>query len=192
MEKSMQNMEDQQIIGLYFDRNEQAITATKTKYGRLLISISMRILHSMEDADECENDTYMRTWNAIPPQIPDVFSAFLSKIVRNLSLDRYDQMTADKRGGGETAVILDELEECVADEYAKVPGEESGLKECLNAFLETENTDARKIFVRRYFFGYSVKEIAERYDITESKTKMSLMRSRNRLKEYLEKEGVTV
>ena len=185
-------MEDSAILDLYFARSEDAIRETAAKYGRMLMSVSMRILRSKEDADECVSDTYMKTWNSIPPTRPNVFSAFLTKITRNVSLDKYDAMHADKRGAGEIAAVLDELEECIADSRIPVPGEGMELREILNSFLEKEKPEARKIFVRRYFFGSEVKEIAEIYGIGESKVKMSLARSRERLKACLEEEGVTV
>ncbi|SHI52995.1 RNA polymerase sigma-70 factor, ECF subfamily [Butyrivibrio fibrisolvens DSM 3071] len=185
-------MEDSTIIELYFDRNEDAIVQTKNKYGRMLSSISMRILHSLEDADECENDTYLKTWNVIPPQRPDIFSAFLSRIVRNLSLDRYDMMHADKRGNAQVGVLLDELAEVIADDKAGDSDSARELSEILNRFLSEQKELTRKMFIRRYYFGYSVAEIAEKYDLTESNVKMTLLRVRNKLKDYLEKEGVTV
>ena len=185
-------MEDSTIIELYFDRNEDAIVQTKNKYGRMLNSISMRILHSLEDADECENDTYLKTWNVIPPQRPDIFSAFLSRIVRNLSLDRYDMMHADKRGNAQVGVLLDELAEVIADDKARDSDSARELSEILNAFLSEQKELTRKMFIRRYYFGYSVAEIAKKYDLTESNVKMTLLRVRNKLKDYLEKEGVTV
>lgn len=185
-------MEDSAIIDLYFARSESAISETQTKYGRMLMSVSMRILRNTEDADEAVSDTYMKTWNSIPPTRPNVFSAFLTKIVRNVSLDKLDSMNAAKRGAGEIPAVLDELEECIADSRIPVPGEGMELREILNSFLEKEKPEARKIFVRRYFFGSEVKEIAEIYGIGESKVKMSLARSRERLKACLEEEGVTV
>jgi RNA polymerase sigma-70 factor (ECF subfamily) len=156
------------------------------------MSVSMRILRNTEDADEAVSDTYMKTWNSIPPTRPNVLSAFLTKIVRNVSLDKLDSMNAAKRGAGEIPAVLDELEECIADSRIPVPGEGMELREILNSFLEKEKPEARKIFVRRYFFGSEVKEIAEIYGIGESKVKMSLARSRERLKACLEEEGVTV
>lgn len=185
-------MEDSAIIDLYFARSESAISETQTKYGRMLMSVSMRILRNTEDADEAVNDTYMKTWNSIPPTRPNIFSAFLTRIVRNVSLDKLDSANAAKRGAGEIPAVLDELEECIADSRIPVPGEGMELKEILNAFLEKEKPEARKIFVRRYFFGSDIKEIAEIYGIGESKVKMSLARSRERLKACLEEEGVTV
>ncbi|WP_296836079.1 RNA polymerase sigma factor [Butyrivibrio sp.] len=185
-------MEDSAIIDLYFARNEDAIVNTKAKYGRLLQSISMRILHSVEDADECENDTYLKTWNAIPPQRPDVLSAFLSRIVRNLSLDRYDMMHADKRGNAQVGVLLDELAEVIADDKAKNTEESRELGQILNNFLSEQKELNRKMFIRRYYFGYSIAEIADKYELSESNVKMTLLRIRGKLKDYLEKEGVTI
>lgn len=190
--KEGSDVEDSAIIDLYFARSESAISETQTKYGRMLMSVSMRILRNTEDADEAVNDTYMKTWNSIPPTRPNIFSAFLTKIVRNVSLDKLDSANAAKRGAGEIPAVLDELEECIADSRIPMPGEGMELKEILNAFLEKEKPEARKIFVRRYFFGSDIKEIAEIYGIGESKVKMSLARSRERLKACLEEEGVTV
>ena len=126
-------MEDRQIIDMYFQRLEDAIVETKNKYGRLLVSVAMGILKNMEDALECENDTYMKAWNSIPPQKPNILSAFLSKITRNISLDRYDAMHAEKRGGGEILLLLDELAETLGDESDI---KDSDITYCLNRFLE--------------------------------------------------------
>lgn len=186
-------MEDSAIIELYFQRSDRAVTETQGKYGRMLRSISFNIVKSMSDAEECENDTYMKTWNSIPPKRPDVFSAFLAKIVRNLSLDRYDELHAAKRGGGEIPALLDELAECLPDEAEPFAGVENReLAAEINAFLEKLKPDARNIFLRRYWFGDSVQEIAEQTGFGTSKIKMSLLRSRNELKAILEKEGYAV
>ena len=185
-------MDDQLIIDMYFERNEQAITCTADKYGRLLRSVAFGILKSHEDSEECENDTYMKTWSIIPPTRPNIFSAFLVKITRNLSLDRYDQMHAAKRGAGEVPMVLDELVECIPDESASSTDDGSNdeeLKRILDKFLATLPSDARKIFMRRYFFGDSVNEIADKFGFGKSKVKMSLSRSRDSLKSLLESEG---
>jgi|APHig6443717497_1056834.scaffolds.fasta_scaffold27409_2 RNA polymerase sigma factor (sigma-70 family) len=183
-------MEDQVIINLYFDRSENAIAETKTKYGRMLRGIALGILKSMSDAEECENDTYMKTWDSIPPTRPNVFLAFLSKIIRNLSLDRYDYIHAEKRGSGEILLLLDELSECIPDRNNTTEhAEEEELKEIINVFLDSLKADARNIFMRRYWFGDSVQEIAFYSGFGISKIKMSLMRSRKELKAVLEKEG---
>ena len=184
-------MDDRAIVALYWKRAETAILETKKQYGRLLLSISRGILRNEEDAEECENDTYLKAWNTIPPKRPDKLSAFLAKIVRNLSLDRYDAMHAEKRGGGEVPLLLDELAEVIADETA-FPTDTEGLSEVLNAFLVRLKPDARTIFLRRYWFGHSVQEISARSGFGESKIKMSLLRTRQSLQEALEKEGYRV
>ena len=181
-------MEDRAIVALYWKRAETAILETKKQYGRLLLSISRGILRNEEDAEECENDTYLRAWDTIPPKRPEKLSAFLAKITRNLSLDRYDAKHAEKRGGGEVPLLLDELAEVIADETA-FPTDTEGLSEVLNAFLGRLKPDARTIFLRRYWFGDSVQEISARSGFGESKIKMSLLRTRQSLQEALEKEG---
>ncbi len=188
-------MEDNQIVDLYFKRDEQAITVTRDKYGRLLRSVSYGILKSHEDSEECENDTYLKAWNVMPPQRPSILSAFLSKITRNLALDRYDKMHAAKRGGGEVPLIIDELQECIADMSAASSDDETEgtlLKAIIDEFLDGLAEDSRKIFMRRYFFGDSVNEIADRFGFGKSKVKMSLQRAREGLKDKLNKEGYYV
>ncbi len=183
-------MEDVRIIELYWARSQEAIVQTKTKYGRLIFSIAMRILRISEDAYECENDTYLRAWDSMPPQRPDNLSAYLGRITRNLSLDRYEREHAQKRGGSSVPLILDELEECIPS------GPDGGLplemRDLLNRFLEGQTERARILFVRRYWFGDSVKEIAAQYGLGESLVKMTLLRTRNALKALLEKEGVSI
>ena len=186
-------MEDNQIIQLYFDRSEEAISQTAVKYGRYCHTIAYNILHNFEDSEECVNDTYWKTWGSIPPRKPKKLAAFLGKITRNLSLDVYRHYSADKRGGGEMSIALDELGECVSswcsmDDYA----DEMLLVDTLNRFLASLSAENRKIFMRRYWYVSSVKEIADDYGITESKVKMSLPRSRNQLKAVLEKEGIAL
>ena len=186
-------MEDELIIEMFFKREEGAIAETKTKYGHRLCRIAFGILRSRQDAEECEADTYMKTWNVIPPAKPQIFPAFLSKITRNLSLDRYDELHAKSRGGGEIPVLLDELEECVPDRWSAGDYvDETELKEQLNIFLSGLKPDARVIFMRRYWFGDKIPEISSRYGYGSGKIKMSLMRSRKELKERLEKEGYTI
>ena len=186
-------MEDNQIIRLYFDRSEEAISQTAAKYGKYCHTIAYNILHNFEDSEECVNDTYWKAWNIIPPRRPRRLAAFLGRITRNLSLDKYRYYTADKRNGGELAVALEELGDCISfigsmDDHT----EEIVLVEVLNSFLASLSAEHRKIFMRRYWYVSSVKEIADDYDITESKVKMSLLRSRNQLKAALEKEGIAL
>ena len=183
-------MEDVRIIELFWERSQEAIAQTKTKYGRLIYSICIKILRVAEDAAECENDTYLKAWDSIPPQRPDHLSAYLGKIARNLSLDRYEREHAQKRGGSQVPLILDELEECIPS--APDGGLPLELRDLLNRFLEGQTERARLLFVRRYFFGDSVKEIAQNYDLGESLVKMTLLRSRNALRALLEQEGVSI
>lgn len=186
-------MDDNKIIQLYFDRSEEAISQTAVKYGKYCHTIAYNILRSFEDSEECVNDTYWKAWSIIPPRRPKKFPAFLGKITRNLSLDKYRHYTADKRGGGEVTIALDELSTCVSscamerDEYDEIT-----LVDTLNRFLESLSSENRKIFMRRYWYVSSVREIAEDFGLTESKVKMSLFRSRNQLKELLEQEGVAL
>ncbi|MEE8836627.1 MAG: sigma-70 family RNA polymerase sigma factor [Eubacteriales bacterium] len=182
-------MDDQSIIHLYWIRSESAIQETRIRYGKLLRSVAYGILKSHEDAEECENDTYLKTWNQIPPTKPDIFSAFLSRITRNLSLDRYDAMHTARRGNGEVPLLLDELAECIPagdDVWDSVFRDE--LAKILNSFLRELKPEARNIFMRRYWFGDSVHEIARAGGFSDSKVKMTLLRSRERLKKILEDE----
>ena len=175
-------MQDETIISLYFKRAEEAITATKDKYGRLLVSIAYGILKNTADAEECENDTYLKTWASIPPKKPAFLRAFLAK-----ALDAYEAKQAQKRGGGEIPVILDELAEILLDKATF--SETSDLAEGLNAFLADLKPEASYLFMRRYWFGDSLQELAERSGYGLSKIKMSLSRSKKQLGEKLEKEG---
>lgn len=185
-------MEDSRIIDLYFERSEEAITRTAEKYGRLCHSIALRIVGSYEDAQECENDTYVAAWNAMPPTRPHILSAFLSRISRNIALNRYEYNKAGKRNS-QFDLVLDELEECLASSYSVedtyIAGEVAGM---INAFLEKMKTETRVMFVRRYYYADSVKEIAERLAVSESKVKTTLFRVRQELKDYLEAQGVQV
>jgi RNA polymerase sigma-70 factor (ECF subfamily) len=186
-------MDDKQIVDLYFERCESALTETANKYGRYCHYIAFNILHSEEDAEECVNDTYLKAWNCIPPHKPDMLSAFLGKITRNLSLNLYEKYSTQKRGLGQTALTLSELEECLPSSCdVELTADEDILIDALNRFLSTIPSAARKMFIRRYWYLSPVKEIADGYGISESKVKMTLFRTRKSLKQYLEKEGVTI
>lgn len=186
-------MEDSRIIELYWQRSEQAIFETEQKYGKYCNSISYRILKNREDAKECVNDTWLCAWKHMPPQRPALFSAFLAKITRNLSLNRYEKENAAKRGGGEVALVLDELEECVPA-YAGVEDsvDLKQLTALLNDFLKTLDKENCQLFVLRYWYLYPVKELAARAGMGQSKVKMRLMRMRDELREILEQEGYRV
>lgn len=186
-------MDDKQILDLYWARSENAISETASKYGRYCHYIAHNILHNDEDSEECVNDTYLKAWETIPPKRPEQLATFLGKITRNLSLDRYRHSTTKKRGCGQVSLVLDELQECVpAAGSVEQVIDDLVLQETLNRFLSYLPTETRKIFMRRYWYLCSIKEIAADFGISESKTKMLLLRSRNQLKKLLEKEGIAL
>ena len=179
-------MDDEKIIALYFERNEQAISETSCKYGALCRSLACRILGNTQDAEECCNDVWLKVWNAIPPEHPLHFAAYLTTLVRNTALHIYERIHAEKRGGTQTAAVLDELAECLpAPDNVEEAVSEAETGEMLRAFLKTVSQDARDIFILRYVYMMPVKMIAERLGISQSKVKVSLHRTRNALKEKL-------
>lgn len=183
-------VDDLQIIELYFARDEQAIRETDTKYGKLCLRIAINILNDHEDSEECVNDTYLKTWNTIPPTRPNNFTAFLCRITRNLSLTRLDFNTAMKRATN-AVVSFAELDELVSVEATPQGDMDAAeLGRLISDFLRRENPDARNVFIRKYWFFDSVSDIAARYSFSESKVKSILFHMRNKLKSYLEKEGV--
>lgn len=183
-------MGDQQIVDLYWARAENAISETAHKYGRYCHYIAYNILHNDEDSEECVNDTYLKAWNVIPPQRPNKLSTFLGKITRNFALDRYKYNSREKRGGGQMPLVIDELAECVSTtDTANHIIDDMVLVDCFNRFLATLPAETRKIFMRRYWYFSSIKEIANDFSISESNVKMTLFRVRNKLKQLLEKEG---
>ena len=182
-------MDDAKIVQMYFDRDEQAVPATAEKYGNYCTSIAKNILGNHEDAEECVNDTYLNTWNAIPPHRPQMLSTFLGKIVRNLAFNRYKHNTADKRGGGEIAAVLDELAGCVSGNDVEQAYEYKELVVAINDFLRTLPTEQRNIFVCRYWYTDSISDIAARYNMTHSAVSMRLNRLRTKLHNYLFERG---
>lgn len=186
-------MDDKQIVDLYWERSETAISETEQKYGKYCRYIAFNILQNDEDSEECVNDTYLRAWNSMPPHRPSVLKTFLGKITRNLSLDRYKMLKADKRSGGQMPLVLEELQECLpaSDNTANII-EEITITDILNRFLSSLPLEQRKMFMQRYWYFGSIKEIAAEYGISESKVKMSLLRSRNKLKTMLEKDGIFI
>ena len=185
--------DDRQIIELYNERSETAISETADKYGKYCYYIAYHILYNEQDSEECVNDTYLRAWEAIPPQYPNKLSAFLGKITRNLALNRYRYYMREKRGAGQTSIVLDELQECVpASDSTEQEVEEILLVEVLNRFLHELPIEKRMMFLRRYWYMSSIQEIAQDYEISEGKVKMSLLRIRNKLKQTLEKEGIVL
>ena len=183
-------MEDSQIIELYWQKNADAISETANKYGAYCFMIAQNILHNIEDSEECVNDTWLHAWNVIPPQRPNMFRMFLAKITRNLSLDRFHIRNAEKRGGGEMSLVLDELAECLAGETdleAAYEGKE--LEQCIRQFVRALPERDGNVFVRRYFFVEPVVAIAKRYHLTENNVMVILSRIRKKLKLELIKEG---
>ncbi|MBO5051798.1 MAG: RNA polymerase sigma factor [Clostridia bacterium] len=186
-------MEDERIIDLYWQRDERAITATKETYGRYCYAIAYRILASHEEAEECENDTYLDAWNSIPPARPQPLSAFLGMLSRRIALDRWRKGQAKKRGGDRVLLSLDELAECLPGEAAPDAGiEAKELAAHISAFLRSRPRAEGDIFLRRYWFLDSIKEIATRYNMGESRVKMLLKRTRERLMTYLTEREVTI
>lgn len=182
-------MDDNALIELFWERSPEAVELTQQKYGALCRSLAGRLLRCAEDVEECLNDTLVSLWDAIPPARPVHLAAYISRITRNLAMKRLSYLSADKRAG-EAMVSFDELEECVstdADPAKILEGRE--LEAAVAAFLEAQDRESRVYFLRRYWFFDSVKEIAARYGVSESKVKVRLFRTRSRLKEYLVKEG---
>jgi RNA polymerase sigma factor (sigma-70 family) len=186
-------MDDNKILDLYWERSEAAITETASKYSKYCHYISYNILHNDKDADECVNDTYLNAWNSIPPKRPTCLSTYLGKITRNISLNRLKQYNAKKRSFGQTELVLSELENCIpAVQSVEQATDEKILIESINGFLYALPKIKREVFVRRYWYLSSIKDIAEQYGMSESKVASMLFRSRNELKLYLEKEGIII
>lgn len=184
-------MDDLKIIELYFKRNEQAIKETDAKYGKLCRSIAYNILNNLEDSEECVNDTYVGIWNAIPPTKPNNFMAFICKVTRNLSLKRLKFMKREKRSA-DMLVSLEELEAVLSDENSFADLNDEDIGKLISSFLRSQKDDSRNVFIRKYYFLDSITEIAKRYSFTESKVKNMLFYTRNKLKDYLIKEGVEI
>ena len=185
-------MDDTQIIDLYWDRDQGAITATAGKYGSFLHALSWNILRSHHDAEECVNDTYFRAWNAMPPERPSALRAWLGRITRNLSLDRWKAGRTQSRGAG-METLLGELDECIPDHRGpEQAAEERVLAECVSAFLRGQTADNRYIFLRRYWFSDSYAEIAARTGLTEKNVSVRLSRIRKQLQTHLAERGVLV
>lgn len=182
-------MDDKDILALYFTRSERAIAETAHKYQDYCYTIAHRILSSVEDAEECVNDTWLRAWNAIPPASPNDLKSYLGRITRNLALNRYRDSSADKRGNGIIPQALEELETCIpASGCVEQALDDAALTALLNRFLASLKPETRKLFVRRYWYLDSIAELAARYHLSESKVKMSLLRTRQKLKSILQEE----
>ena len=184
------HLPDEAIVALYFDRSEEAIAACQVKYGKTCHTIAYNILHSDEDAEECVSDTWLRAWNAIPPERPARLGAWLSTVTRRLALTRYEKKTTAKRYGGmETS--LDELAECVSAGSLTL-ADEVALSNAINSFLASLPTRTRMIFMRKYWYMDSIADIAKALGMTESAVKVTLHRTREKFRKHLDKEGITV
>ena len=183
-------MEDADIIALYFERDQNAIAETKRKYGGYCFSLADRVLGNKEDSEECVNDILYSAWNSIPPQRPKYLRMFLAKLTRNRALNRVKADSAGKRGGGETALIYEELSEFISagqDVESEILAKELG--QAVNSFVRELPEREGDIFIRRYFFMEAVKDIAEGYSMTPANVSVNLGRTRKKLKEHLKKNG---
>ena len=186
-------MQDSEIVELYWSRSENAIAETGTKYGTFLHGIAFNILDSNEDSDECVNDTYLKTWNSVPPNKPIKLGAYLAAITRNLAITVFRSRNTASRSGSQYALSLDELAECVSGgETPELQAESGMITRTINEYLRSLSTDARVIFVCRYFYNDSINRIAGYFGASESKVKSSLFRTRKGLKKYLEEKGIEV
>lgn len=184
-------MEDYQIVDLYWARDEAALTESAKKYGRYCHTIAYHILYNAEDAEECVNDAYLGAWKSMPPHRPNRLSTYLGKIVRNFSLNRYEQYHAQKRGGGQVTAALSELEDCISNKIdVEQTVAENLLVEAINQFLYAQPKIKRILFIRRYFYLDPIKDMAKTYKMSESKISSMLFRLRNELKIHLEKEDI--
>lgn len=185
-------MEDREIIKLFLARSEDAIKETENKFSSYLHTLSYRILLDYEDAKECVSDTYLNAWNDIPPTVPMDFKAYLSKITRNISISRLRMRQSKKRGGEYAFIPISELEECIASKEGGEKIDEKCLSGILNDFLKDLSEEKRIIFLRRYWYCYSIKEIAKQLHVKEKSVNNTLYQVRIKLKEFLESRGYEV
>lgn len=177
-------MNDNLIIELYFKRSEDAITQSNLKYGKYCNTIAYNILGSAQDSEECVNDTWLKAWNAIPPERPSLLSAFFAKITRNLAIDKWRK----SKRHTEASVCIDELAECIGSD--ELINDKIELSDLLGSFTKLLSADAKKYFIMRYWYAYPIKTIAKLCSVNVGAVKMSLKRSREKLREILEKEGI--
>ena len=183
-------MDDKSIVDLYFNRNEEAITQTDKKYGRYCYSIAYNILNNKEDAEESVSDTYMTAWRSIPPRCPSVLSTFLGKITRHISIDRWRERSATKRGGGEVPLALEELKDCISGmQDVEMEYERKEVLKTYAKFLEALPTTERRVFLCRYWYVESIETIADKFGFSQSKVKTMLHRTRVNLRKQFAKEG---
>ena len=182
-------MTDEKIIEFYFKRDEIAIEETNKKYGAYCFQIADNILNCKEDSEECVNDTWLKAWDAIPPACPKCLKLYLAKIVRNLSFNKYKAKYTNKRGKGELALILDELESVIGQNDVEETYIAEELQATINQFVRALPEREGNVFIRRYFYADAIWDISERYHISENHVRVMLSRTRNKLRVTLEKEG---
>ena len=186
-------MNDEQIVELYWQRDESAVTVTQEKYNTYLLKIAYNILNNHEDSEESVNDTYLAAWNSIPPQKPAVLSTYLGKLTRRISISLFRRKNADKRQGGEFALSFSEMEDVMEGNMEPEKEMEAQiLGELLNKFLHSLKPDERRTFIGRYYYMDSLKEVAAYCGMSEGKAKTMLFRTRVKLKEYLREEGFMI
>ncbi len=186
-------MKDEGILQLYTERSERALELTEEKYRGLIFSVAFRILRDAHDSEECVNDVLLKAWEALPRTETKNLGAYLTKLARNAAIDRLKYRSAEKRGAGETALIFDELEECIpspqgGEEFA----DELSVRELLTGFISGLHGEERGIFLDRYFFAMTVPEIAKKHSVSEGKIAMRLLRTRKKLQKLLRKEGFRI
>ena len=187
----MKTLDDHRIVELYWERSEEALRETASKYAGYCYAIANNILGSREDSEEAVNDTYLDAWNSMPPHRPTILSTFLGKITRRISIDKLRAKNAEKRGGGEVALALEELEECLSD--SGTLDRELQLQilaDAINDFLKSLSDAERRVFLCRYWYVDSVEDISRQFGFSQSKVKSMLHRTREKLKKHLKKEDI--
>ena len=184
-------MNDREIVDLYWQRSEQAIAETDKKYGKYCRIVAYNILENTQDSEECVNDTWLAAWNSMPVNRPERLNAYLAKITRNFALAKVVKRSAKKRGGGELDLALEELDDCVpSDSCLEKEVEDRALAESINTFVDLLPEEEQLIFISRYWFFASEREIAEKQGCSRSRISAMLKRSRDKLKTYLLQEGL--
>ena len=183
-------MEDKDIVALYLRRDADAVAETQAKYGAYCRAVARRLLGDEADAEECVSDAMLAAWNSIPPHEPERLQTYLAKLTRRIAVNRLEERMAQKRGGGEAAISMEELAAAIpGGEGPEDAAEAKRLSACISAFLRTLPEEKRRVFVCRYWYAMGVKEIAQRFGFSETKTANMLSRTRKGLKQYLMKEG---
>ena len=182
-------MTDEELIALFEKRDETAIEYTAAQYGARLLCLANRIVHDAGSAEECVNDTYFKAWNAIPPAHPTHMGAYLSRITRHNAFSVLKKEHAQKRSA-EIVSLTDELTQCIPDRTQENISSKTEFRDCMNSFLTTLSVQSRRVFLRRYWYADSIHDIAVRYRMSESSVKVTLYRTREKLRVFLEKEDV--